>query len=224
VQQRFSGLRRAAALALAAAMLLPFAAQSETECAAADHRGVQRCSAGLDQAQSLRMLRTQEKPHWCWAASISMLFAHYGIPVPQEQLVRGQFAELADRGVPGSVISEILGRSARDDGGRSFHPIASVADAATQRFELDAEALVEELRQQRPVLFGTQAHAMVLVRLDYERGASGKLRIVGATVVDPAPGQGVRKLLRQEMRPSYVAAVQLVPQTQLASAREAERH
>ena len=50
----------------------------------------------------------------------------------------------------------------------------------------------------------------VLVGLRFERSACGTLRITGGTVIDPLPGMGIRPMLRAEMRPTYVAAVQVM--------------
>jgi hypothetical protein len=51
----------------------------------------------------------------------------------------------------------------------------------------------------------------------YERSASGEHRIVGGTVIDPAPERGVRPLQPDELTPGYLAAVQL-PSAQVGTA------
>lgn len=204
---------------LAAALLLPFTASAKVDCDVADARGVQRCKAGLDDAQIRQIQRSQEKSQWCWAASIAMVFAHHGFTVSQEQVVRRQFADLADRAVSGSAITEMLSRGWKDGKGRQFQPVAAVADPYARRFEVATQNLVQELSEERPLIFGAETHAMVLVQVEFERGAAGAIvRITGGTVIDPAPGKGVRSLQRQEMRPKYVAAVQLAPASQLAAA------
>lgn len=202
----------------AAAMLLPLASHAGVQCSPADARGIQRCKAGLAEAQVQEMQRTQEKSQWCWAASISMILAHHGLAVSQEEVVRRQYPDLADRGVTGADISQMLSRSWGDGGGRSFFPISSVGDADARRFDVGPLTLIQELADERPMIFGAQGHAMVLVQVEYERPSpNGAVRITSATVIDPTPGKGVRKLLRQEMRPNYIAAVQLAPQPQLAA-------
>ena len=206
----------AQAVIACAAALSSMTVQAETTCEPIDARGVQLCKAGLSEAQAKDMLRTQEKPQWCWAASIAMVFAHQGVTLSQEQIVRRQYADLADRGVTGTQISRMLGLSWGDGAGGRLSPIAMDADADAHRAELGADEVVQELSQDRPLIFGTEGHAMVLVQVNFEKHGAA-LRITGATVIDPAPGKGLRKLLRNEMRPHYMAAVQLVPHAQVAA-------
>jgi hypothetical protein len=204
---------------LAAALVLPFAASAKVECEAPDARGVQRCKAGLDDAQIRQIQRTQEKSQWCWAASIAMVFAHHGFTVTQEQVVRRQFADLADKGINGAAISQMLSRGWKDGAGRVFYTATAVADPYARRFEIANQSLVREMAEERPMIFGAEGHAMVLVQVEFERtGAEGAPRIVGGTVIDPAPGKGVRTLQRQEMRPHYLAAVQPATPEQIAAA------
>jgi hypothetical protein len=225
VMQCFNLFGWLARAAFATAMLLCLAAQAGEQCAPADAGGVQRCKAGLAQAQIQQIQRTQEKSQWCWAASIAMIFAHHGVNISQEQVVRRRFPDLADRGVTGAEISGMLSHSWVDAGGHSYFPGSSVADADARRFGVSQATLVLELGEERPMIFGAEGHVMVLVQVDYERsGVDGGLRITGATVIDPAPGKGLRKLLRQEMRPNYVAAVQVAPQPQLAAVSGPSAH
>jgi hypothetical protein len=51
---------------------------------------------------------------------------------------------------------------------------------------------------------------VVLVELKYEKSERGNVRILGGTVIDPRPGVGVRALTTGEMKPTYVAAVQVM--------------
>jgi hypothetical protein len=191
------------ALACAAAMLVP-AVHAELVCGT-DGAGQRRCRAGLTQAQVQTMQRAQEKQHWCWAATVSMVLTHHGVPWSQQQLVRRQFGRLTDQKVSGAAITGLLS----SPGGEEALADVAVGDLFSRRFELDTVAVVRELAAERPLVFGVNGHAMVLVEVEFEQLGSNALRIVAAVVVDPAPGRGVRPLRRSEMRPSYVASIQL---------------
>jgi hypothetical protein len=199
------------AATLAIAALWPVASHASTECDAADDRGVQRCSTGLEAAQINHIQLTQEKNMWCWAASIAMVFAHHGLSVTQAELVLRQFGGLVDRPIPGSAITRLLAAVGwRDRGGRGFLSTATVSDKISGRFQLGDQTVVRELTQDRPLILGAAGHAVVLVRVQYERGGKDALRITGGTVIDPAPGQGVRALMAPELDPTYLAAIGLV--------------
>jgi hypothetical protein len=49
------------------------------------------------------------------------------------------------------------------------------------------------------------------------------VRILGGTVIDPRPGVGVRALTIGEMKPTYVAAVQVMGDGERVAALEAAR-
>jgi len=193
-------------------------------CGTADGSGVTACRAGLSSAQVETIRVAQEKSQWCWAASISMVFAHYGHNVPQEGIVRHHFGDVLDQPVPGDAITSLLAGPWADAEGRPFAVNAAVAHAPDKRPGPAHETMVAELSRQRPLLIGVSGHAMVLVRVDYERhpGNDG-VRITGGMVIDPRPGRGLRRLLPNEARPSYVAAVRVSVRNTLALAATAEQ-
>jgi hypothetical protein len=198
------------ALLFCAFATLALPAQAEEHCSGPNERGISQCRAGLATASLQQMVAVQERPQWCWAASIAILFAHYGFQVPQAAIVMDRFGEAADRPADsGEAMTRALSKRWADQQDRSFLASARAADALAGRFELTAEQVVAELAGERPLLVGAQGHAMVLVAVVYERGASG-MRIKAATVIDPAPGQGLRQLGAAEMKPTYIAAVQVV--------------
>lgn len=192
-------------------------------CGTPDGNGVRNCRAGLSTAQVEAIRVAQEKSQWCWAASISMVFAHYGHNVPQEGIVRQHFGEAVDQAVPGDVITGLLEAPWTDRKGRPFAVTAAVAESPDKRPGPVHETMVAELTGQRPLLIGVSGHAMVLVRVDYERPPGGSaVRITGGTVIDPRPGRGLRRLLPHEARPSYVAAVRVSDPSALALASTAD--
>jgi hypothetical protein len=203
----------------AMALLLPTASSAAQDCEPMQPNGIQRCAAGLSSTQVAQMRATQEQSQWCWAASIAMVFAHHGFSLAQERVVERHFGELANRGVPGAVMTQLLGESWRDAKGRAFLASALVGDAPARRFQFGSDTVVRELADERPLIVGALGHAMVLVHVEYERfPEQDAVRITGGTVIDPAAGQGVRRLKPQELQPSYVAAVRVSQDLQLAAA------
>ncbi len=219
----------AAALCVAGA-LLPLAGQAQENCGAVGADGIAHCSAGLEAAHIDRMQTQQEAPDWCWAASIAMVFAHHGRALPQRQIVVRHFvpgAPLPETPLPeraavtAAAITQLLAAPWHDSAGRPFRAQAQVGDAPGRSFHFNNDTVIRELAAQRPLIVGALGHAMVLVRVHYERFvAQGALRITGATVIDPLPGAGVRRLAPRELRPSYVAAVQLLDDDASAAAAE----
>ena len=211
-------VRAAALIALAVA---PAVHASEV-CGTPDSNGTITCKAGLSAAQVQTILVAQEKSQWCWAASLAMVFAHYGHDVPQEGIVRQHFGDAVDRAVSGNDITSLLEGPWRDGKGRPFATNAVVAQSPDKRPGPAHQIMVSELARQHPLVIGVSGHAMVLVRVEYERLPTGVIRITGGTVIDPVPGRGLRRLLANEARPNYVAAVRVSePGTPLALAPSA---
>ena len=193
------------------ALVFPVASNASERCDAPDGGGVRRCRAELTAPQIWAMTATQEKPQWCWAASISMVFARYGHVLSQEQIVRQHFGLAADRPVAAQAITQLLTRPWKDGEGRHFEANASVSLLPARGPKAGWEVMVSELGSQRPLLIGVAGHAMVLVGIDFDRlPAGGGVRITGGKVIDPMPGRGVRRLASDEARPTYVAAVNVL--------------
>lgn len=209
------------AAALIALLAAPAVHASEV-CGTPDSNGIITCKAGLSTAQVQTILVAQEKSQWCWAASIAMVFAHYGHDVSQEGIVRQHFGDAVDRAVSASDITSLLESPWRDGKGRPFATNAVVAQSPDKRPGPAHQIMISELARQHPLVIGVSGHAMVLVRVEYERlPADGAIRITGATVIDPIPGRGLRRLLAHEARPSYVAAVRVSDPGALALAPSA---
>ena len=204
-----SGIRSFLATAAFAALALP--SHAEEVCGTPNTEGVSICSAGLP-ADSVRQLAVvQEQPQWCWAASISMIFAHHGYSVPQEEIVKDGYGAVVDRPAPsGQAMTRALSRAWVDGKAKPFRGIAVATDAFAKQFQVSEHKVLAELTDGRPLLLGALRHAVVLVELKYEKSARGNVRIVGGTVIDPAPGKGVRALLTGEMKPTYLAAMQVM--------------
>lgn len=210
MRQLGSAIRAVLAAAMLIAIFLvqqPVAAA--VSCAEPDANGTRRCKAGLTQGQVQEMRRTQERAQWCWAAAVAMVLAHSGVAVSQEDVSRQYFGDAEDRKVSGAMLTDMLTQARHSAGGAAARPVVMVGDAAARRYELDNATLVAELIAERPLVFAVNGHAMVLVEVVFEQSTLKGTRVIGATVIDPAPGRGVRTLASTEMRPSYVAAVQM---------------
>ena len=179
-------------------------------CHTPDSKGNVACSAGMNEARVREIATVQEKSQWCWAASISMIFANYGYTLAQEAIVKDVHGSVADvNAESGEVMTNALQRHWRDAANHEFAVSARAGDVAAQRYDISNAAIARELADGRPLLIGTRGHAMVLVRANYERRSNGDIVITGGTVIDPLPGKGVRRLARNEMGLTYVAAVQV---------------
>jgi ABC-type bacteriocin/lantibiotic exporter with double-glycine peptidase domain len=197
-------------LSLAATAVLTMAApaQAEETCSAPNADGVSLCRAGLPVDSLPRLAVTQEQPQWCWAAAISMIFAHHGYRVRQEEIVKDGYGVAANFPAPsGQAMTNALSHAWTDGDDKQFQAKAIATDALSRQFQVSNDKVIAELAAGRPLLVGALSHAVVLVAMQYERSARGAVRITGGTVIDPQVGQGIRAMLREEMKPTYVAAV-----------------
>lgn len=170
-------LQRRAVLAGLGTCLLSSAARAKSRCVDVAP-GVQGCSVGIDSRVAFQFASAQEASQWCWAACISMIFGYAGHPVAQPRIVARAFGTLAN--LPGEPwrIMAALNIPWVDDRGTAFQPHASVADLAEASHQLAAD---------RPLIVGTQGHAMVLTAMDYRVRLDGAWVIDRLTVRDPFP-------------------------------------
>jgi hypothetical protein len=206
-------------IAAGVALSLALPVQAKEDCGGPDANGARLCSAGLSAEMMQEMVAVQEHSQWCWAAAISMIFAHYGFQVAQQEIVKDGYGVAADLPAPsGQAMTNAISRAWTDMRNRPFRARVLASDALGRQYQVTNDRVVVELIGGRPLLVGAMRHAVVLVGLSYQRRADGRVRIVSGTVIDPQPGQGVRPLLRGEMKPTYVAAVQIeAPTLQVAA-------
>jgi hypothetical protein len=130
----------------------------------------------------------QECPLWCWAASASMIFAAHGHPVDQMKIVARVFGALECRGAGDALtIVQILNSPWIDDSGQQFQPrITAAYDPMNGVNDITNTFIINELINNRPVLYCNTHHAMVIVDFDYVMGPAGPTpQSVG--VLDPFP-------------------------------------
>ena len=210
VHRNFATTARALGLCALLAQGVPSLAAEK--CSEPNADGVRNCEVSLEHASVVQMAAAQEKARWCWAASIAMIFSHYGYKLTQGEIVASKPAAAAANpmaAASGETITQLLSRAWVTQDNMAFQSSALAADRNANRFELTNEAALAELSEGRPLLVGARGHAMVLVGLHFQRTARGTVRIDGGTVIDPTPGTGIRSLAAAEMRPTYVAAVRV---------------
>jgi ABC-type bacteriocin/lantibiotic exporter with double-glycine peptidase domain len=114
---------------------------------------------------------TQEKPQWCWAASIQMILNYYNIDIDQEQIVKRTYGssyngELQDRTANIETIHLNLNHIGVDRKGTRYIVNAKVGYGAPT-----PALLIEELSQKHPVLIGYKAnfggHVVVITAVSY---------------------------------------------------------
>lgn len=130
----------------------------------------------------------QDCNSFCWAASIAMIFAKHGHPISQERIVAETFGTPICVGAPNVLtIAKNLSRPWVDDLGQPFSAIVTAAyDAENGIFALTNDIIVNELRNDCPLLICNTHHAMVLATVDYLDGPLG-IQVQGGGVLDPWP-------------------------------------
>jgi hypothetical protein len=160
----------------------------------------------------------QDCPLWCWAASTAMIFASNGHPLPnQEVIIQRVFGGLVCMtGMP-NVISGLLSDEWIDATGQKFKSnVVANYDIFSGITAMNNLIIVNELSQNRPLLYCNKHHAMVVVSVDYFDTPMGP-NVQQVVVMDPwPPSPDIHPLTIAEMVPahmggdySYLAAVRI---------------
>jgi hypothetical protein len=136
---------------------------------------------------------------WCWAACIAMVFEYYGHPVRQERLVSEAYGGLVNMPAQPWTMLAMLNRAWIDDNGKKF-TCSSTSGSSNPL------AAANDLAEDRPLIIGALGHAVVLTGLEYVAFYQrtpwglqlGPVNIINATVRDPLPGKGLRRLSGME--------------------------
>lgn len=150
--------------------------------------GPQSCRAQVNIPKLIAAINVQECPEWCWAASISMIFAFYGHPTDQKKIVAQTYGDVVcfPAGATKTIAVD-LSREWEDDDGDAFKStIVGVYDPANQAVNLDNASLIEELANDHPLLTCNATHAMVVYAASYAP-TLGEPYIGEIDVVDPWP-------------------------------------
>lgn len=180
-------------LVLAACLVTatPSTAHAELQCTPFNAMGIQRCQAGLPTPIASTISAYQQASQWCWAASISMVFRHYGLNISQPEIVRQAWGGIVD--LPGTAqeIAASLNRTWTDANGDKWR-------VSSDTYRTEPAVAAQDLVANRPLIIGTMGHAMVLTALTYDRDPSSNGNVTLATVRDPWPGRGGRRDLTAE--------------------------
>lgn len=184
---------------------LAFGVASATKTLAYETCGPQACEAGIDIRHISANYDSQYQSQWCWAASISMVFRHYGYRVSQERIVRETYGVVGNiPAVTGFAISKNLDREWQDDEGQSFSvEIEGLYDADAGIMSLTNGDIVDALRDERPLIIGNRSHAMVMTAVAYVP-YPGNPQIFNFGVADPFPGAGLHGAQPRELYPMHM--------------------
>jgi len=167
----------------------------------------------------------QQCAQWCWAASTSMIFAHHNHAVAQSRIVARVFgggtpclsSGYGPNGPTGTITGVLGATWQEDNNGSTFQPtIVAGYDAYYGINQITNTFIIDELRNDRPLLYCNTHHAMVVVSVGFFQTPMGpNVQEVG--VLDPWPTSGGYHLLSPaEMVPSaiggqmtYLAAVHI---------------
>lgn len=205
------GYRWSRALVAAGLLAAAGGASAATTCVPTARPGVEECVSGLPVAVMRQIQQVQAASNWCWAAVVSMVLQRHGLHVPQSEVVQAQLGAPLNEKVALDDLRGLLNRSWRDAAGRALQASASVLPNWWRLQGLAAPDVLEELHQEKPLVMVAQDHAMLLVQVVYERSAAQGMRLVRATVLDPATGGGLRNLRPSERQMEYLARVQVRP-------------
>lgn len=195
-------MRRRAFLKAAAALAVAPSAMAANQVVGNLPNGAIVNRAYVDHPQ----LVLQQCPLWCWAASISMIFASHGHPLHQQAIVASTFGGTvcAPSGNPITIAAN-LSKAWTDDSGDPFQSqVVAAYDAWNGVNTLTNAFIVNQLANDRPLLYCNTHHAMVLVAVDYVNTPMGP-NVLAAGVLDPYPtAGGFHPLTAAELRPSQL--------------------
>jgi len=155
------------------------------------------CASYIPLNQLEKIYAAQSQSQWCWAASISMIFAYSGHRVSQQRIVKEAYGSVVN--MPGNYPAMLgsLNRGWTDDKGNNFSVSTSSLFAPDLgQTSLTNADLISELEDDNPILFCNLSHAMVLTAMKYTPAG-----VFEAWVMDPWPGKGLRRLTTAEMVP-----------------------
>jgi hypothetical protein len=168
--------------------------------------GVQGCRAQISLASIALAATLQQCPEWCWAASISAVFKFFGHPLDQQTIVMQKYHQLVCMpALTAQQIASDLSATWTDKNGTAFTSTLTAAyDAQAGVLAINNAIIVNELLNQRPLLYCNKQHAMVIVAADYRPGPYGPI-IDGIGVMDPwPPSPRLHPLSPQEMIPAHL--------------------
>lgn len=172
--------------------------------------GMRGCVTGIEDFDDQEAESVQEKDQWCWAASISMIFKYYGYDLTQKEIVKQTYGRLVNLPASGKKLGQNLKGTYKTKDEREFSVSVKEYDLLRGKVTLSNKDILRSLEEGRPLIIGSNGHAMVLTAIYYTRTPTGEpFNIVGGIVRDPWPGKGRRELSLMELSPFYVADIEI---------------
>ena len=84
--------------------------------------------------------------------------------------------------------NEALNRTWDDDDGKLLRTSAIVFSPILDKFDVDNRRVLDDLKNDFPLLCGARKHATVVARADYYDGPDGRPLVFQVHVIDPYPG------------------------------------
>jgi hypothetical protein len=183
------------------------------------------CSAMIDPHKFVTQRVYSGQPpnsQWCWAACVSMICKWHGYEISQPSIVQQTYGSIVNMPADDRTLTGVLNRVLRADDGRRFRITARIFNPVLGLDNLTNEQIIDDLRNDKPLLYAARTHAMVLARADYFPTPNGP-DIRQGHVVDPYPGVApppyyARFLAQDELRPPnrggslrYLASVRVEP-------------
>lgn len=129
----------------------------------------------------------QHCAQWCWAASAAMIFAMHDHAIDQQDIVQAVFRQAICLPSPNIIIAGVLSSNWTDQNGDSFDAdIQAAYDYSAGIHSIDNDFIINELNNDRPLLYGNGHHAMVLSQAEFINTSNGPL-IQKLGVFDPWP-------------------------------------
>lgn len=180
---------------------LPTAASAAATCSPS------YCEVGIP---NINVTKAQECPQWCWAASISAIFALHNHYVDQKAIVAKMFGPTLPC-VPATnpVMFNAINGPWVDSQGRQFWAQGMLLhDAYLGTVPHSNLIILNELAAGRPLLSGAVGHATVVTAMRYLSTPMGPIPL-SVTVRDPWPGNPNRRDLspQEVMGTAFLASV-----------------
>jgi hypothetical protein len=161
----------------------------------------------------------QDCPYWCWAASTSMIFACNDHPTNQMRIVERVFNQPLCIEAQSAILDGVLSTNWLDDRGQEFRSvITGLYDLQNHINSINNSILVNELQNNRPLLYANTHHAMVIVGLKYFDTPFGP-SVTEVTVLDPSPSSpAIHPLSAAELYPVHLGGqMQFLASVQVTS-------
>jgi hypothetical protein len=112
----------------------------------------------------------QDCPAWCWAASTAMIFASNGRALLNQEIIIQRVFQAQPMCTTASpnTITQLLNDSWLDAAGKGFRSsVVAGYDIFSGQTNIDNNIIVNELSNNRPLLYCNKHHAMVIVAMEY---------------------------------------------------------